>query len=87
MSLRPSGSFDWERLAQVLDHLLDSGECGDLLRVKGFVCSDGGGIAVNYTVSGRSMTRCGATRPMLNFIGRGVNRAQIKALLETAVQQ
>lgn len=66
---------------------MDSGECGDLLRVKGFVCSDGGGIAVNYTVSGRSMTRRGATRPMLNFIGRGVNRAQIKALLETAVQQ
>lgn len=85
-SLRPGGSFDSGKLADVLNHLTDSHDCGEILRIKGFVSSEPGSLAVNYTVSGRSVVPCAKARPMLNFIGRQLDRAQIKSLLEAVMR-
>lgn len=84
-SLRPKGVFEQQSLLETLDRMIDSGDYGEILRVKGFVHAACGSLSVNCTVSGRTVIPCPEKTAMLNFIGRQVDRAKIKTTLENAV--
>ncbi|MGM9629080.1 CobW family GTP-binding protein [Butyricicoccus sp.] len=81
-SLRLQGIFDTDGLLHFLEHIIDTGECGEIVRVKGFVNGSSGSLAVNCTVSDRFIQECSERLPMLNIIGHQLDRAKIKRLLE-----
>lgn len=85
-SMRPNGTFERESLTEALDGLMKDRACGEILRIKGFVRSVSGSFAVNYTADGRSVVSCAEMMPMLNIIGRRLNRGQIKSALNTVMQ-
>lgn len=85
-SLRPKGIIDQGTLIKTMDSLMKDRSCGEILRIKGFVRSVSGSLAVNYTVSGRSVVPCTEMRSMLNFIGRKLDRAQIKSVIDAAME-
>ena len=84
-SLRPGGIFTKETLAEALDAMRASPSAGEILRIKGFVRSDTGSLSVNYTVGGRSVVPCASVHPMLNVIGRRLDRKQIKQALDAVM--
>lgn len=83
-SLRPRGEYCPEALAALLTELIESCACGEILRVKGFVRARGGSLAVNCTPGGRSVQPCEAQEPMLNVIGRNLNRTALRERLDAA---
>lgn len=86
-SLRPAGCFEPEKLISLLREILRDGSCGEILRVKGFVQSTQGSVAVNCTVSDYSVRPCSPQPVMLNVIGRGLDRACLKAKLAACAVQ
>lgn len=85
--LRPRGVFEPQRLHDALVELIQTKACGKILRVKGFVRAQNGSLAVNFTSSGCSVTLCSEKHSMLNIIGHDLDRAGIKAALQTIVQE
>ena len=78
-TLYPRGLFQKGQLEQILNGI--SG-CGDISRVKGYVLGEKGGWFVNYTSRGVSVAPSPlCEKPMLNIIGRRLNRKRIKELL------
>lgn len=78
-SFTPEGLFDEPSLKRMAELLL-SGCAGDVLRVKGIVRSQEGPLSVNAAGADiEILPACGA--PMLNIIGRRLNRKKIKAIL------
>ena len=81
-ALRPKGVFARQTLLETLESLISSGACGEILRVKGFLNAETGTFAVNCTVSDRLVESCAERTPMLNVIGRNLDRTGIKTALE-----
>ena len=81
-SLRPKGIYEAKDLLEKIDGIIASGECGEILRIKGIVGAEDGSLTVNCTVSDRLVEPWAERKPMLNVIGHNINRARIKELLE-----
>jgi G3E family GTPase len=84
-TLRPAQRFSEAALQKAAGRLFE-GACGRVLRAKGFVQAVGGGsLAVNATPGHPSVRPMpGEEPPMLNVIGRDLNRRAIRAILEEA---
>lgn len=81
-SLRPKGVYTESGLARAIDDILGDPALGELVRIKGFVRAADGSLSVNCTVAGRTIAPCGRRAPMLNFIGRGLDRAKIREIMD-----
>ncbi len=81
-TLRPETCFDPDFLQNALSHLFACPDCGTLLRVKGFVNGPDSTLAVNAVPGAVELTACQHREPMLNFIGRGLNRRVLRQHLE-----
>lgn len=82
-TLRPGTAYDRVDLDRRMRKLYDP-VCGQVLRVKGSVCARAGGMwRVNCTPGCVTLT-CDAAEDaaVLNIIGRGLLRAEIKSVLE-----
>jgi len=77
-TIYPSGIFEKEFLEQSLEGI---SACGEVSRVKGYVSGENGSWLVNYTSGGSTVEPAkGDMRPMLNIIGRGLNRRKLGEL-------
>lgn len=64
-------------------HALLSAECGEVLRAKGTLRADGGLWQINLTPGCEDFSFAAASAaPMLNIIGRNLNRKHIRSILE-----
>lgn len=79
----PQEVYTQQQIRRILDDVMDDGECGEVLRVKGFVPAQQGSLAVNYTVSDRLVVPCAGQPAMLNFIGQDLRRRCIQQKLST----
>lgn len=85
--LRPRGCYTEAGLRAAIGQITSDPACGEVLRAKGFVVGPGGVyFQVNYTPGALDLTPVPAARPMLNWIGHGLERTRIKAYLENAVE-
>lgn len=81
-ALRPKKRYTCETAWQAVDAVLGDADCGEIVRIKGFVRTGEGCAAINCTVSDRLIEPCPARRPMLNVIGRRLDRARIQSALD-----
>lgn len=79
--LRPEATYTEEALLSACA-LLQQGEYGEVLRVKGFVSGTSGFFSLNFTPSATEIAAAAATLPMLNVIGTGLNRKKLKVLFK-----
>jgi len=80
--LYPEGVYTVEDIDRCIRDITSSEEYGEISRIKGFVKSHDGVIAVNCTVSDRMFSRIGSGQAMLNIIGRKLNRKKIAECLK-----
>jgi len=73
----PDGVYTVESIERCIEHLTSCKECGEISRIKGFVKSPDGVIAVNCTVSDRQFEILEDGWVMLNIIGRNLGRKKI----------
>jgi G3E family GTPase len=74
----PEGMFARGQIWQIFDELP---ACGEVSRVKGCLSGPQGGWFINYTMGGRSAVPVARReKPMVNVIGRNLNRRALKAL-------
>jgi len=83
-SLRPAAVYDAATLPVLLRSLITDGSCGEILRIKGFVNTPDGTVAVNGTVSDCTLQPCAPRPAMLNIIGRRLDRKHLKEVLDAA---
>jgi len=83
--LYPEGMYTVEDIDRCIKHITSSEEYGEISRIKGFVKSQNGTIAVNCTVSDRMFSRLDSGQAMLNIIGRKLNRKKIAECLKKYV--
>ncbi|NLM09759.1 MAG: GTP-binding protein [Clostridiaceae bacterium] len=79
--LYPDKVYTMEGIQRCIEHLTSCGEYGEISRIKGFVKSPDGTIAVNCTVSDRQFETLDGGWVMLNIIGRRLNRKKIAQCL------
>lgn len=79
----PEGVYTVESIDRCILHMTSSEEYGEISRIKGFVKSQDGAIAVNCTVSDRLFEICSSGQAMLNVIGRRLNRRKISECLKS----
>ena len=85
--LHPRGRYTEAGLRAAFGRITSDPACGEILRAKGFLSGpDGMFWQVNYTLGALGLAPSPAARPMLNWIGHGLDRARIKAYLEDAVE-
>lgn len=80
--LCPKGIYTTEDIDHCVAHMASCEDYGEISRIKGFVKSQNGTIAVNCTVSDRLFDSCKDGCAMLNIIGRGLNRKEIAECLK-----
>jgi len=80
--LYPEGIYTIESIKCCIEHMTSCGECGEISRIKGFVKSHNGIIAVNCTVNDRLFDNLEDGCVMLNIIGRKLNRKKIAECLD-----
>lgn len=85
--LYPDGVYTKKDIDRCIEHMTSDEEYGEISRIKGFVKSEEGTLAVNCTVSDRLFDICNDQSAMLNFIGRRLNRKKIAACLEAYSRQ
>lgn len=73
----PDRIYSIKDIERCIEHITSSRECGEISRIKGFVKSQDGTIAVNCTVSDRQFEILDGGWAMLNIIGRKLNRKKI----------
>ncbi|NLX76834.1 MAG: GTP-binding protein [Clostridiaceae bacterium] len=73
----PEGVYSVKDIESCVEQLTSCGEYGEISRIKGFVKSHDGTMAVNCTVSDRQFEILDAGWAMLNVIGRNLNREKI----------
>jgi len=74
----PEGRFTRGQIWHMFDELP---ACGEVSRVKGCLSGTQGGWFINYTMGGRSAVPVARReQPMVNVIGRNLNRRALKAL-------
>lgn len=77
----PDKTYTVESIERCIEHLTNSGEYGEITRIKGFVKAQDGIIAVNCTVSDRQFEVIENGWAMLNIIGRNLRRKKIAECL------
>ncbi len=80
----PDACYTVSAIKNILRAVLD-GSCGNILRIKGMVDGSAGkSISINCTSSDMLLNESPAhQKPMLNIIGRNLNRKRITALFDT----
>lgn len=79
----PERIYTIESIERCVEHLTSCEEYGEISRIKGFVKSLDGTIAVNCTVSDRQFEFLDGGWVMLNVMGRKLNRKKIVECLNT----
>ncbi|HHV98404.1 MAG TPA: GTP-binding protein [Clostridiaceae bacterium] len=79
----PEGVYTIDSIKCCIEHMTSSEEYGEISRIKGFVKSLNGIIAVNCTVNDRLFDSLEDGCTMLNIIGRKLNRKKIAECLNT----
>jgi len=79
----PDKVYTIESIGRCIEHLTNSGEYGEISRIKGFVKAPDGIIAVNCTVSDRQFEILDRGWAMLNIIGRNLSRKKINECLDS----
>lgn len=83
----PEGNYSKEDIDRCIAQMTSHGEYGEISRIKGFVNSQNGTIAVNCTVSDRLFESCSEGRAMLNIIGRKLHRKKIAECLKAFAKE
>lgn len=83
--LRPRGRYTADGLRAAFGRITSDPACGEVLRAKGVLAgADGASFRVNYTLGALDLAPDAAARPVLSWIGHGLDRARIRAYLEQA---
>ena len=78
----PKRSYSETEIKSLLMLMMQS-NCGNILRAKGTLAADGGLWHINLTPGCENLCReTGNELPMLNVIGRNLNRKRIRSILE-----
>lgn len=78
----PERIYSIEDIDRCIADITSCEDYGEIYRIKGFVKSKSGTIAVNCTVSDRLFDNCRNEYAMLNIIGRRLNRRKISDCLK-----
>jgi len=79
----PEGIYTLGSIKRCIEHMTSCEEYGEISRIKGFVKSRNGVIAVNCTVNDRLFDSLDDGCVMLNIIGRKLNRKKIAECLKS----
>lgn len=79
-ALYPTRMFTREELSKLMEKII-YGECGEIIRAKGYLNSESGSCFVNCTNKNISVSEAAREATGVNFIGWNIRRNRISALL------